>query len=275
MKIVLDSSKTLAEDSLDHLHPLGTALNSSTNPRFNRKLYALFHSRSLTILDLGCAGGGFVEECLRDGHVAVGLEGSDLSRRTRRASWATIPDNLFTCDVTEPFTLHTSDDASPLRFDVVTAWEILEHIPKEKLAGLLENLRRHLAPGGLFLASISSGPSDSEGHDLHVTRENKAWWRHRLEQGGFCYQKGLIRYFAGEFVRGSSEAPDAFHVFYSDRPNAVSVPPAGVSSLRHQLKAPRESYYILTKPGGPSAGARIRQFLAFYSDIALSLVGGN
>lgn len=81
MSILLECSRPIAEDSLDHLYPLGTLQDSSTNPRFNAKLYSLFQIRPLKILGIGCAGGGFVEECLRDGRIGVGLEGSSEVRR--------------------------------------------------------------------------------------------------------------------------------------------------------------------------------------------------
>jgi hypothetical protein len=62
------------------------------------------------------------------------MEGSDYSLIRKRAEWATIPDSLFTCDITEPFVL-----AGPL-FYLVTAWEVMEHISQERLPGLCNNI---------------------------------------------------------------------------------------------------------------------------------------
>jgi 2-polyprenyl-3-methyl-5-hydroxy-6-metoxy-1,4-benzoquinol methylase len=120
----------VALDSEDHQIPGGTMHDNSTNPVFNRKLYQLLsHLPKLRVMDLGCAGGGFVKSLVDDGHEAIGLEGSDYSlhwdgpggteqeRATRkpgkRAEWATIPDRLFTCDITRPFQVETLCDSRP------------------------------------------------------------------------------------------------------------------------------------------------------------------
>jgi hypothetical protein len=108
VKFVLKTNKPVAFDSPDHIVPRGTKYDNTRNMLFNKKLEALFGHRSLYVLDLGCAGGGFVKDCLEDGHFAVGLEGSDYSKKLERAEWRTIPANLFTCDITEDFSLSLS-----------------------------------------------------------------------------------------------------------------------------------------------------------------------
>src|SRR5205809_2708747 len=105
-RYVLHCTKPVAVDSPDHIAPRGTANDNSRNRLFNRKLEALLGKRPLAVLDLGCAGGGFVKDFLDEGHVAIGLEGSDYSKKLRRAEWATIPEHLFTCDVTEEFEIN-------------------------------------------------------------------------------------------------------------------------------------------------------------------------
>ena len=124
-RIVLRAEREVAVKSPDHLMPWGTKRDNSMNRRFNDKLYALFlRAEQLKILDMGCSGGGFVRSCLDDGCLAVGLEGSDFSKRYRRAEWRTIPEYLFTCDVTGTFEIlmETEGDLRPLQFDVVTCW---------------------------------------------------------------------------------------------------------------------------------------------------------
>jgi 2-polyprenyl-3-methyl-5-hydroxy-6-metoxy-1,4-benzoquinol methylase len=130
-RIILHAERLVATASPDHIVPGGTKHDNSRNPRCNAKLYDLLGGRQdLRILDLGCAGGGFVRECIDDGHLAVELEGSDLSKRQRRAEWRAIPEYLFTCDITAPFAMAGvfEDATKPLRFDAVTSWKLLEHI---------------------------------------------------------------------------------------------------------------------------------------------------
>lgn len=279
MTIVLDCARPVAEDSLDHLHPFGTVRDSSVNSRFNGKLYELLPQRPLKILDLGCAGGGFVEECLKDGHFAVGLEGSDINSRTRRAAWGRIPENLFTCDVTAPFRVRVMGDEERIRFDVITAWELLEHISKPNLEGLFENIRRNLAAGGFFIASASSAHSFHEEHDLHLTRETKEWWVAKLSEAGLKYQPDYVRYFAAQFVRGDFELRDGFHLVCSlDATPSIPLPPANrffdtASRLRAIIR--RTGWYITCDSEEQSRIRRIVQLLRFHYNVGIGIVNGT
>lgn len=128
------------------------------------------------MLDLGCSGGQLVADFRSVGWDAVGLEGSDFSLKHRRANWKTLANvSLFTCDIAKPFRLTLDGDAA--LFDLVTAWEVLEHIPEAGLHVLFSNILEHLRPGGLFIASTSSNPDVHDGNDLHVTKmSNQEWY---------------------------------------------------------------------------------------------------
>ncbi len=111
-KVVLETLHPLAWESVDHLHPLGTKQDNYRSAPFTRKLLELYADLPLSVLDLGCAGGGFVKEITEAGHLGVGLEGSDYSLNTQRAEWPTIPDRLFTCDCSQPFSLYLEHDGT-------------------------------------------------------------------------------------------------------------------------------------------------------------------
>ncbi len=65
----------VAYQSDDHLHPHGTIRDNSRNYRFNLRLYRMLgYRKDLSLLDLGCAGGGLVRSFLEDGFDAVGVE---------------------------------------------------------------------------------------------------------------------------------------------------------------------------------------------------------
>lgn len=200
--ITITTAKPIALESLDHLHPFGTARDSTVWPAFNRKLFDLYPQARL--LDLGCAGGGLVKSVIDDGGTAVGVEGSDYSANLKRAEWATIPDNLFLADCTEPFQLF--DDGEPMRFDCITAWEFLEHIPEASLEAVFDNIKRHLAPGGIFTASIAprSGPDPEGVIEYHITIASPEWWLDRMAHSGFFVDPGLTRRFDPDWLRGTA-----------------------------------------------------------------------
>jgi SAM-dependent methyltransferase len=208
VRIVTDHP--IAGWSPDHIHPKGTATDSTVNPGFNRKLFGLIPAARL--LDLGCAGGGLVASVLADGGFAVGVDGSDYSKLAGRAEWRVIPANLFTADITRPFTI---EDGDPLVFDVVTAWEVLEHIPEPLIGAVMANVTRHLTEGGLFICSVSRSEDRWEGHDYHVTVHQRDWWTGYLAALGWRERPDLYEHFDPDWVRGPENGMDSFALVIS------------------------------------------------------------
>ncbi len=184
----LRAESQVADDSADCRLPRGARNDNSTNPKFNQKLYSLFnYKQDLALLDLGCSGGGLVKSVLDDGFTAVGLEGADICKRLQRAEWGTIPLHLFTCDITRPFSLETPGNSCRFLFDVITMWEVLEHIPRENLPGLIDNIHGNLKPSGLFIASVDMAPDENPNCNAvyHHTLEDRKWWTEQLARAGF------------------------------------------------------------------------------------------
>jgi cyclopropane fatty-acyl-phospholipid synthase-like methyltransferase len=208
-------------------------MNNSTNKRFNHKLYKLLGSQgSISILDLGCSGGGFIRDVINDGHLGVGLEGSDYSKKRRRAEWATIPDFLFTCDVTGEFRITYRGD--PLKFHAVTSWELIEHIAEKDLPALSDNVRRHLAPGGVWIMSISPNSEIIDGTRLHQTVQPENWWTETFSALGWRNSRKHVEYFRTQFVRGPKYgAPGSFHLVLTD--NGSEAPPAPALSAKEKI----------------------------------------
>lgn len=174
----------VAFKSPDHLAPYGTKYNNSTNKKFvllmDQHFRKHFGKEALGFMDLGCSGGQLVKDFLTVGWRTVGLEGSDYSLKHRRANWRELAGkNLFTCDITKPFTVTL--EGSPLALHLITAWEVMEHIQPQDLPPLLDNIRKHLAAGGCFIASTCSGSSVVDGVELHQTRMSNQEWRAFIE----------------------------------------------------------------------------------------------
>lgn len=207
----------VALESRDHIVPGGTMMDSTNNPLFLQKVYSLFvlkpELRSFALLDLGCSSGRLVEQVIQDGHFAAGLEGCDYSLARQRASWSRIPENLFTCDITEPFTLYSKIAAAhmelalPFRFDVITCWEVMEHIKEGKpLDTLCQNVLNHLMPDGYWMMSISFQP----GYH-HMTVKDKQFWMEYFERKGFKNNEAVCEKLGRDWPRGPDD-PSSFNL---------------------------------------------------------------
>lgn len=199
--VILEADRPLALDSDDHRFPWGTRNDNTRCPRFPWKCEQIF-GQKIRMLDMGCAGGGLVLDFLLAGHFALGLDGSDYSLRTQRACWRLIPNHLMTCDISRRFRIHDAT-GQPMRFDLISAWEVLEHIREEDLPQLFENVRSHLTPEGLFVVSVATSEDGNPhtGAVYHVTVKDREWWLDQCARAGMEPVENLFEPL--DFPRGS------------------------------------------------------------------------
>lgn len=185
-EVEITTEHPIAVDSDDHKFPWGTMNDNTRSPRFVRACEAMF-AGPIQFMDLGCSGGGLVLDFLLRGHRAIGVEGSDFSRRAQRAEWRLLPGHLFTADVTRPFTLRQRDCGETTRCHVISAWEVLEHIAERDLAPLFQNIARHLRPEGVFVGSVTTVPDGdpARGAVYHQTVQPRPWWEAKFRELGF------------------------------------------------------------------------------------------
>ena len=173
-KIEVRCQNIVAVDSPDHIAPRGTAENHMTHFGFivamKRRL-----GPGKAMLDLGCSSGRLVRDFRRIGWTAVGLEGSDYSLKAKRPCWDTEAySSLFTCDIGKPFEI--LNDKRTVQFDLITCFQVLEHLDTERLATLMEVVERQSRPGALFIISTANNSEIVNGVELHVTQWNRARW---------------------------------------------------------------------------------------------------
>jgi hypothetical protein len=181
--IRLKTDHPLALTSNDHLAPDSTAEGIVRPTKFVRHCVDVLGS-DIRCLDLGTGAAGLVLEYVMNGIVAIGVDGSDYCRKNKIGYWPLLPDNLRTCDITRPFLFEQANEETA-HFNLITMWEVLEHIGEDDLPGLLQNVKLHLASTGYFVGSISLVEyADKEGAPYHVTLKPKDWWRERFEENG-------------------------------------------------------------------------------------------
>jgi SAM-dependent methyltransferase len=93
------------------------------------------------LLDVGCASGRFLRQMSEIGWTVTGVEFDAAAARKARA----VTPEIFEGDPMEaPF--------APGRFDVVTAFHVIEHLPDP--LGTLRRMLEWLAPGGLVIVEV-------------------------------------------------------------------------------------------------------------------------
>lgn len=168
----------------DHNEPKGTRGDNLHSDKFVDTIIKLF-GKDIAYLDLGTAGGGLPKDFIDRDVLGIGIDGSDYSLKHKRAEWETIPDYLFTADITKPYHFIEEDTNEQVKFKVVSSFDVLEHIAEELLPGLIENLHNNMVESGYFINSIA----EFEDTGYHVTLHPKEWWIDYFGNRGFLHEE--------------------------------------------------------------------------------------
>jgi 2-polyprenyl-3-methyl-5-hydroxy-6-metoxy-1,4-benzoquinol methylase len=125
----------------------------------NRRRRVEHYARTGRLLDIGCGDGNFVHHMARHGWDATGIDFSssalEFARRSRNGG-------TFLQGSLHDF------DFPPGRFDLITLWQVLEHIGEPR--PLLFRSRELLKRGGLIVAAVPN----IEGLSSRLT--GNRWW---------------------------------------------------------------------------------------------------
>ncbi|GJM18747.1 MAG: hypothetical protein DHS20C14_09600 [Phycisphaeraceae bacterium] len=123
-------------------------------------------------LDVGC-GSGFVVELLRTVPFELDAQGVDVSPES--AAVAAKRNGADRIKVSDGRSLPYDDD----RFDLVTSFDVLEHLDEADVPAFCDELRRVTRPGGLVMCSVAlreASALDQHGDNVHRTVRPFDWW---------------------------------------------------------------------------------------------------
>jgi len=207
MRVLTDNP--VAVDSPDHLFPWGTKRDNTTDIGFIEEVEKFFQNKRIKTLDIGCSGGQLTVDWNSRGHNAIGIEGSDYSLKNSRANWTQDNVNkiLFTCDATKPYKIFDGDDL--VKFDLITSWEVVEHIHPDDLDLFFGNIIKHMHDNSFFAASIAPIEDVQGGYTLHQSVFSETKWKKEI----------LPKYFnVHEFpFNNKVRYGDSFHVWCSSK----------------------------------------------------------
>ena len=122
------------------------------------------------MLDVGAAKGWFVHHARERGHQAFGMDVSEYA--VEKAAPLAVG-CLDVADATKgiPYATHA--------FDAVCSWEFFEHIKREEVLKVLNEMVRVLKPDGVLWLRIALADGASAETDVdvtHVTIMPRVWW---------------------------------------------------------------------------------------------------
>jgi 2-polyprenyl-3-methyl-5-hydroxy-6-metoxy-1,4-benzoquinol methylase len=189
--MIIITQNPIALDSNDHLHPSGCINDHHDATEFCDYLIKHWPNRK-TLLDLGTATGTVVSSSVERNFDAFGVEGSDAPKRMQlekgEGPWVKYGGiRLFNADIRYPFQLYRENNERA-KFDIITAWDVLEHMTEKTINTVLENIKRHSIGGAFMIATISF---ESYPNDLyHLLPRPREWWLSKFSEFDFI-DKGL------------------------------------------------------------------------------------
>jgi hypothetical protein len=141
--------------------------------------------RPQTLIDVGCARGWFIKRMLDAGVKAEGIDSS-------RAAWK----EAATPEVQKHIKVGHLTDLEHRRYDVLTAFDVMEHIFEEDVEDAIQAMKN--AAGRYIVMNICTSPDNEGTHSIkkgapipddlewlavsgHVTIRHRPWWKGRLE----------------------------------------------------------------------------------------------
>jgi SAM-dependent methyltransferase len=154
--------------SADSQKPYGTLMIGNSFPHFLLARSVIHACNIRSWCDLGTGSATLPFQVARLGITEVfAIEGSDAALRAGKVQ---LPlSNYCVADICRPLEIKAGDGA-PARFDVVSALELVEHIPDSRLKGFFENIKRLQPIYVIFAIGLQPEPP------YHVNLKSMSEW---------------------------------------------------------------------------------------------------
>lgn len=148
--------------------------------------FPLGEDEKINWLDLGCAGGKLILDISnhKKTDICVGLDGSVGVYKQESWSSGANKDILKNADLSKKFSIEYVD-GNKVIFDVITAWELVEHFYENELEIFFNNVYNHLSDEGVFIGSAANYPDirDSKGYspcDSEFDKDGELYDLHKI-----------------------------------------------------------------------------------------------
>lgn len=157
-------------------------------------IHGLHGAPDVSLLDIGCGRGSFLKRAAET-HPDWNLSGTDIDTDGVSATRRLVPN-------AQVFEASAADASfAPNTFDVITAWDVLEHVPD--LAEVPQSVNSMLRPAGLFAFVVPvydgmTGPiiRRLDKDPTHLHKKGRDWWISWAESSEFEVLEwhGIFRY---------------------------------------------------------------------------------
>jgi SAM-dependent methyltransferase len=155
---------------------------------------------SVKMLDVGCGQGFYVKQAIDQGIDAYGI---DISRHALENALAEVKDRITFGSITEiPF----ADE----EFDVVTAFDVIEHINPKDTLNMIWEIRRVLKPDGIIIITTPNSNFGSWVFDLtHINVRPPRYWKLMFEEHKFKLKMFYVPSFLKYYMKSHIPMPDS------------------------------------------------------------------
>jgi len=161
------------------------------------KLINSFKTEEKRLLDVGCGTGDFINTSKNKSWKVVGVE---PSKKARELAIIKIKENIFS-------SLDKLIDSNPKKFDVISLWHVLEHVPDYEI--YIQKLQSLLKPNGYLLIAVPNYKS----YDAQFYKE--FWAAYDVPRHLWHFsQKSISLIFEKENMKVVNTLPMKFDSYY-------------------------------------------------------------